>query len=136
MALQQAFKDSGQRPDAIFSAHAHLFERVNYKFANKAEMPCLIAGCGGHSPLEELFKACDGTKQDAQKPPFDVVKPGSFQFPAGDSAKVEYYDDGDKGAHFGYLKVTLDATKRSATIDFMGVQNGKVVSLNTKAISF
>jgi hypothetical protein len=67
---------------------------------------------------------------------FDVVKPGSFQFPAGDSAKVEYYDDGDKGAHFGYLKVTLDATKRSVTIDFMGVQNGKVVSLNTKAISF
>jgi len=32
VALQQAFKDGGQRPDAIFSAHAHLFERVNYTF--------------------------------------------------------------------------------------------------------
>ncbi len=136
VALQQAFKDSGQRPDAIFSAHAHLFERVSYAFADKSEMPCLIAGCGGHSPLEELFKACDGTKQGALKPPFDVVKPGSFLFPKGDSAQVEYYDDGDDGGHFGYLKVTLDAKARTLTGQFMGVGDGKAVNLNTKTISF
>src|SRR5271165_2109206 len=136
VALQQAFKDSGQRPDAIFSAHAHLFERVSYAFADKSEMPCLIAGCGGHSPLEDLFKACDGTKHDALKAPFDVVKPGSFQFPKGDSAQVEYYDDGDEGGHFGYLKVTLDAKARTLTCQFMGVEDGKPVSLNTKTINF
>jgi len=136
VALQQAFKESGQRPDAIFSAHAHLFERVNYKFADKTQMPCLIAGCGGHSPLEELFKACDGTKQGARKPSFDVVKPGAFQFPKGDSAQVEYYNDLHTGDNFGYLKVTLDGTKRTVTIDFMGVQDGKAVSLDSHSMSF
>ena len=136
VALQQAFKESGQRPDAIFSAHAHLFERVNYKFADKTQMPCLIAGCGGHSPLEELFKACDGTKQGARKPPYDVVTPGSFRFPKGDSAQVEYYNDLHTGDNFGYLKVTLDGTKRTVTIDFMGVQDGKAVSLDSHSMSF
>jgi acid phosphatase type 7 len=96
-ALQRAFKDSGQRPDAMFSAHAHLFQRLNYKFADGTVMPCLIVGCGGHSPLEKLFHACDGTSQKASKPPFDAVKPEPFQFPKGDQAKVKYYDDREQG---------------------------------------
>ena len=135
VALQQAFKDSGQRPDAIFSAHAHLFERLNYKFGNGTVMPCLVAGCGGHSPLEELFKACDGTSQKVQAPPFPAVAPGSFQFPKGDSAEVEYYDDKDSGGSFGYLKVTIDAKARTLTCQFMGVKNGKAVSLDNQTIA-
>lgn len=134
-ALQQAFKDSGQRPDAIFSAHAHLSERLNYKFADGTVMPCLIAGCGGHSPLERLFDACDGTLQKARKPPFDAVKPGSFQFPKRDQAKMKYYDDGEKGGHFGYLKVTIDGKKRSLTCKFMGVKGGNRKCLDKHTIS-
>ena len=135
VTLQQAFQDSGQRPDVIFSAHAHLFERLNYKFADGTVMPCLIAGCGGHSPLEQFFDACDGTLQKAQKPPLNAVKPESFQFPKGDQARVKYYEDGEKGRHFGYLKVTIDSKKRSLTCEFVGVKRGKAQSLDAHKIS-
>jgi|SRR5215472_16493418 len=132
--LRQAFKDGRQRPDAVFSAHAHLFERLDYTFADGKVMPCLIAGCGGHSPMEKLFDACDGTSQKASKPPFDAVKPRSFQFPKGDHAKVKYYEDGDKGGRFGYLKVTIDNNKRSLTCRLMGVTEGKTKALDSHKI--
>jgi predicted phosphodiesterase len=132
--LQQAFKDGGQRPDAIFSAHAHLFERLNYKFSDGAVMPCLIAGCGGHSPLERLFDACDGTSQRSRKPTFAAVKPGSFGFPKGDRVKVKYFDDGKEGGHFGYVKVTIQSKKRSLTCKFMGVTDGRAEKLDKHTI--
>jgi hypothetical protein len=134
VVLQQAFKDGRQRPDAIFSAHAHLFERLNYKFADGTVVPCLISGCGGHSPMEKLFDACDGTSQKASKPPFDAVKPRSFQFPKGDHAKVKYYEDGEKGGRFGYLKVTIHNNKRSLTCKLMGVTDGKTKALDSRKI--
>src|SRR6516162_6719913 len=134
VALQQAFKDGRQRPDVIFSAHAHLFERLNYKFADGTVVPCLIAGCGGHSPMEKLFEACDGTSQKASKPPFDAMRPGSFQFPKGEQAKVKYYEDGEKGGRFGYLKVTIDNNKRSLTCKLMGVTDGKTKVLDSHKI--
>ena len=119
VALQKAFADSGQRPDAIFSAHAHLFQRLTYKFADGTVMPCLVAGCGGHAPLEVLAEECDGTVGDKQKPPFAAVTPGSFKFPAGDSAQVEYYEDNKShGSEFGYLKVTIKG--RTLKGEFMG----------------
>jgi hypothetical protein len=134
-ALQQAFQDSGTRPHAIFSAHAHLFQRLNYKFADGTVMPCLVAGCGGHSPLEKLFKACDGSKADKEKPPFDAVLPGSYQFPKGDSAQVEYYDDEKEDSLFGYLKVTVDARKQTLKCELIGVNKGKTKKLDSsKAI--
>jgi hypothetical protein len=135
VVLQQAFKDGGQRPDVIFSAHAHLFERLNYKFADGTTVPCLIAGCGGHSPLENLFHACDGTSQKPSKLPFDAVKPSSFEFPKGDRAKVKYYEDGENGGRFGYLKVTINNNKRSLTCKFMGVADGKTKALDSHKIS-
>ena len=137
-ALQEAFKDSNQRPDVIFSAHAHLFERLDYKFADKTVMPCLIAGCGGHSPLEELFKACDGTKpkkKDMPATPFPAVTPWKYQFPKGDKAEVKYYDDAHRGGSFGYLKVTIDAKARTLTCQFMGLRDGKAESVDSQTIS-
>ena len=135
-ALQQAFKDSGQRPDAIFSAHAHLFQRLDYSFADKTVMPCLVVGCGGHSPLEKLLKACDGTEEKkGPKMPFPAVTPGSYKFPKDDSASVEYYDDVNSGGSFGYLKVTIDAKARTLTCQLIGVKNGKAVKLDSQTIS-
>ena len=135
-ALQQAFKDSGQRPHAIFSAHAHLFERLTYTFADGTKMPCVIAGCGGHSPLEQLFEACDGTKQAPKNTPFPAVTPGSYAFPKGDSAQVDYYDDLNSGSSFGYLKVTIDGKKHELICEFMGIQNGKTQSISPVTISY
>ncbi len=135
VALQQAFKDSEQRPDAIFSAHAHLYQRLNYKFADGAMMPCLVVGCGGHSPMEELFQACDGTSQKAHKPPFPAVKPSAFEFPQGDSTEVESFDDRKTEGLFGYLKVTLDAKAHTLTCQFMAVKNGKAIGLDAQTTS-
>jgi hypothetical protein len=130
-ALQQAFQDGGTRPHAIFSAHAHLFQRLNYKFADGRVMPCLVAGSGGHSPLEKLFKACDGSKAKKQKAPFDAVLPGSYQLPKGDSAQVKYYDDEKKDSLFGYLKVTIDAKKQTLQCDLIGVTKGGTKKLDS-----
>jgi hypothetical protein len=135
VALQRAFEESGQRPDAIFSAHAHLFQRLNYKFKDGTVMPCLIAGCGGHSPLERLFEACDGSRRRTQKAPFGAVKPGSFEFPKGEQAKVRYYNDRKAGCDCGYLRVTIDAAKRSLTCEFMGLRGRKAKILDSHAIS-
>jgi hypothetical protein len=129
VALQQAFKDSGQRPDAIFSAHAHLYQRLNYRFADKTTMPCLVVGCGGHSPLEELFQPCDGTlESEPRMPPFPPVKPGMFEFPEGDSAEVEAFDD----KNFGYLKVTVDAKAHTLTSKLIAV---KAVEIDSQTMS-
>ena len=126
VALQQAFTDSAQRPDAIFSAHAHLFQRITYSFADETVMPCLVAGCGGHSPLEVLSDQCDGEPGAAQTAPFPVVTPGSFQFPAGDSAQVEYYEDGNSdSSEFGYLKVTIQG--RTLSGQFIGATSHKTL---------
>ena len=126
VTLQAAFAESGQRPDAIFSAHAHLFQRITYTFADGSVMPCLVAGCGGHSPLEVLSDGCDGKPGKSPKAPFPVVTPGSFKFPKGDSAEVEFYEDGggDDG-EFGYLKVTIKARKLS--VKFIGADSEKTL---------
>jgi acid phosphatase type 7 len=123
--LQQAFTESGQRPDAIFSAHAHLFQRLTYTFADGTIMPCLVAGCGGHSPLEVLAEQCDGKIASTRPVPFPAVLPGSFEFPKGHSAQVEYYNDNESHhSQFGYLKVTVKA--RTLTCQFVGAKSGKI----------
>jgi len=126
VALQQAFADSGQRPDAIFSAHAHLFEHLTYTFADGTVMPCLVTGCGGHAPLEVLSDRCDGKPGAPLTAPFPAVTPGSFQFPQGDSAQVEYYEDGDSAnSVFGFLKLTIEA--RTLTCQFIGATSNQIL---------
>jgi len=110
VAIQQAFTDAGQRPDVIYSAHAHLFQRLSYTFADGTVMPCIVAGCGGHSPLEVLSEPCAGGKPGTEPScPFPAVLPGKFQFPAGESAVVNFYQDGQKGGRFGFAQTTIQA---------------------------
>jgi hypothetical protein len=63
------------------------------------------------------------------------VKPRSFQFPKGAHAKVKYYEDGDEGGRFGYLKVTIDNNRRSLKCKLMGVMDGKTKALDSHKIS-
>jgi hypothetical protein len=114
-ALQQAFSESGQRPDAIFSAHAHLFQRLSYRFADGTIMPCVIVGSGGHS-LENMFTRCDGGRATPRSVPFPAVIPQRFAFPEGDSAQVEAYQDDAldawpaktaKGGRYGFIRVEV-----------------------------
>jgi hypothetical protein len=52
MVLQEAFAQAGQIPDAIFSAHAHLYQRITVAYTDgkgktTQEVPCFVVGCGG-----------------------------------------------------------------------------------------
>lgn len=102
--LQQAFRESGQRPDVVVSAHAHLYERLTYRYGDGWELPLLIAGSGGHAPVEQLFRTCDGAVEAAAPVPFDAVLPAGLALPLGDSVQVVAYD----GRSFGFLRLTVE----------------------------
>ena len=138
VSLQQAFAESGQRPDAIFSAHAHLFQRLTYTYADGTVMPCVIVGNGGHS-LEKLFEECNGSGGPSKTLPFPAAAPGSFALPKGDTASVEAYEDKDgeaypgtkrSGGTYGFARVTIN--KRVLTCAYWNAPNkaGDSFSLN------
>jgi hypothetical protein len=101
--LQQAFAESGQRPDIVVSAHAHLYQRLTYRYTDGWELPCLIAGSGGHAPVEPLFKTCDGSIEPSRAIPFDAVLPKGLTLPDGDSVQVDAYNDDE----FGFVRLTI-----------------------------
>ncbi len=103
--LRQAFDESGQRPNAVFSAHAHLFQRLTYRHADGWEIPYVIAGSGGHGPVESLWERCDKTKAPRKKPPFAAMAPIGLKLPAHDTARVVAYND----SSFGFMRVTVGA---------------------------
>jgi hypothetical protein len=107
--LQQAFVESGQRPDIVVSAHAHLYQRLTYHYADGWELPSLVAGSGGHAPVEKLFTACDGTIQPPRAVPFDAVLPADLAYPEGESAQVVAYND----RSFGFLRLTIGSGRVS-----------------------
>jgi calcineurin-like phosphoesterase family protein len=104
--LQQAFAESGQRPDAVFSAHAHLYQRLTYRHADGWEVPYLIAGSGGHGPVESLWETCAGAAVPSKKPPFNAVLPPGLTLGKGERVRVMAYDD----QRFGFLRVGVTAT--------------------------
>jgi hypothetical protein len=110
--LRRAFRVSGQYPDAVFSAHAHHYQRLTYTHADGRQVPYLIAGGGGHAPVEKLSRPC--AKDQAAEPSEDrpaVVYPPGVEPPAGDRVELAAFNDED----FGFLRVTLDGGKRRLT---------------------
>lgn len=103
--LQDAFAVSGQRPDAVLSAHAHLYQRLTYRHADGWEVPYIIAGSGGHAPVENLWLECSGQMRPRLAPPFDAVLPPGLTLPAGESVQVVAYDD----QSCGFMRLTVGA---------------------------
>jgi acid phosphatase type 7 len=112
--LQQAFHKSGQYPDVVLSAHAHLYQRIIYTYANGRQIPYLIAGSGGHAPVEKLSKTCSGGTIILPHVPFDVVLPRGATLPKGDSAKVVAYNDKE----FGLVRLTVDINEKTVIGEF------------------
>ncbi len=105
--LQAVFAKTECYPDLVLSAHAHLYQRITYTYADGRQIPYLIAGCGGHSPIERLLTACgDEPDPNALPPsvPRDIVLPEGTSLPAGDQAHVVACDD----LNFGFLSITID----------------------------
>ena len=59
--LQEAFEASKLYPDAVFSAHAHHYQRLIYFCDDGRQIPYLIVGSGGPAPVEALAEYCDGS---------------------------------------------------------------------------
>jgi hypothetical protein len=115
--LQKAFQESRQHPDAILSAHAHLYQRITYTYADGRQIPYLIAGSGGHAPVESLAQSCDDAPGVAPMTPCPVVLPPGLVLPVGDSAQLVAYNNQD----FGFLRVTLHRKKRIMIGEFFAV---------------
>jgi hypothetical protein len=119
MVLQEAFAAAGQIPDAIFSAHAHLYQRITVAYTHGKgntiqEVPCFIVGCGGHTQLELMATECaGGTSKNFPKAPFDLFKDGTppkgLSAPKNATVTIESYADGTDGKNqpYGFLTVTL-----------------------------
>ena len=116
MLLQRAFRDGGQYPDAVFSAHAHHYQRLTYTYADGRQIPYLIVGGGGHMPVEKLSKPClkedlDAGRVEARP---EVVYPDGLSCPPGDRVELAAFNDTD----FGFLRATLDGGKHTLTGEY------------------
>ena len=107
--LQEAFDASKLHPDAVFSAHAHLYQRLTYFCADGREIPFLIVGSGGHAPAEALAERCDGSFSAPPQLPVLSVAPPGFAFPDGESAQMVAYNDKEHG----FMRMTLDLKRRT-----------------------
>ena len=114
MILEDAFQQSGQYPDAVFSAHAHLYQRITYTQAGGRQIPYLIVGSGGHAPIESLACSCEGEPGSAPTTPCETVLPKELKLPDGASARLMAYNNLD----FGFLRMTLDLGKRHLIGEF------------------
>ena len=51
--IDSACTAAGVWPHAVFSGHAHNYQRYT-RTVNSMQIPFLVAGCGGHSPLSAM----------------------------------------------------------------------------------
>jgi hypothetical protein len=116
MILEEAFQESGQFPDAVFSAHAHQYQRITYTQPGGRQIPYLIVGSGGHSPIENLARSCDEEPEPGPAPttPCATVLPEGLSLSEGASAQLVAYNHLD----FGFLRLTLDAGKKRLLGEF------------------
>ena len=84
--IDSACQSAGVWPHAVFAGHAHNYQRYT-RTVNGMQIPYLVAGCGGHSPLENLR--------------------GTFRtpYPIDSTLTLENYDSTD----YGYLRVVVTA---------------------------
>jgi hypothetical protein len=85
--IDSACTAAGVWPHAVFSGHAHNYQRYT-RTVNTLQIPFLVAGCGGHSPLSPM--------RAAYRTPYKI----------DNTLTLESYDTTD----YGYLRVIVDAT--------------------------
>lgn len=101
--IDSACAAAGVWPHAIFSGHAHNYQRFTRALPNGQQTAFIVAGCGGHAPLSKMH----GT----YRTPFPITA----------ALTLENYDDTD----FGYLRVIVNAT--TMTVEFHLASDGSTV---------
>ncbi|HUB17712.1 MAG TPA: metallophosphoesterase [Acidobacteriaceae bacterium] len=97
--IDSACTAAGVWPHAVLAGHAHNYQRYT-RTVNDFQIPYLVAGCGGHSPLE--------------------VMRGTYRtpYPIDSTLTLESYD----GTDYGYLRIIVNAT--TLTIEFHPQSDG------------
>ena len=91
--LARAYEEAGRRPDAVLSAHAHLYQRLTYRYDDGWEIPHLIAGCGGHTELEGMWDDAAKRPTPPRTAPFDAAPPPGYALPRKHQLRVMAYAD-------------------------------------------
>ena len=99
--IDSACQAAGVWPHAVFSGHAHNYQRYT-RTVNNYQIPYVVAGCGGHSPLSKM--------RATYRTPYKI----------DDTLTLESYDDTD----YGYLRVIVNA--ESMSIEFHPQSDGGV----------
>jgi len=84
--IDRACQTAGVWPHAVFSGHSHNYQRYT-RTMNNFQIPFLVAGNGGHSPLSSM--------RATYRTPYVI----------DDTLTLESYDDTD----YGYLRVVVNA---------------------------
>jgi len=84
--IDSACQAAGVWPHAVFSGHSHNYQRFT-RTVNNLQIPFLVAGCGGHSPLSNM--------RGTYRTPYKI----------DNTLTLEDYDTTD----YGYLRVVIDA---------------------------
>lgn len=100
--IDSACKAAGVWPHAVFSGHAHSYQRYT-RTINNLQIPFLVAGCGGHAPLSSM--------RATYRTPYKI----------DDTLTLENYDDKD----FGYMRVVVNA--QTLRIEFHLSSDGPTV---------
>ena len=88
--IDSACTAAGVWPHAVFAGHAHNYQRFT-RTVNKMQIPFLVAGCGGHSPLSSM--------RATYRTPYVI----------DNTLTLENYDTTD----YGYLRVIVNPTTMS-----------------------
>lgn len=99
--IDNACTAAGVWPHAVLSGHAHNYQRYT-RTVNNYQIPFVVAGCGGHSPLSRL--------RATVRTPYKI----------DNTLTLESYDDTD----YGYLRVVVNAT--TMTIEFHPESDGGI----------
>lgn len=88
--LENAFIDSGVRPDAVFSGHVHNYQRFHKMYLDNKVLPFIVCGAGGFDELHSLAEIDD-----------PAYSSGNSLL---DNVNLQNYCD----SKHGFLKITLE----------------------------
>jgi hypothetical protein len=97
--IDSACAAAGVWPHAVFSGHAHNYQRYT-RTVNGKQIPYVVAGCGGHNPLSKMRKTL--------RTPYTI----------SDTLTLNSVDATD----FGYLRVVVNA--QTLTIEYHPQSDG------------
>ncbi len=97
--IDDACQAAGVWPHAVFSGHAHNYQRFT-RTVNSLQIPYVVAGGGGHAPLSRM--------RSTYRTPY----------PIDSTLTLESYDDTD----YGYLRVVVNA--QTISIEFHPQSDG------------